>query len=125
MVRGDGCSSALGKVSGNRRQLISLGRYCYNQGTIIHEFIHAIGFDHEQNRPDRDKYVKIMWGNIEGGTTNNNFWIANKWRTFKTEYDWKSIMHYRAKNGFSIRRRDTITSRVSSYHTPSIYPGFF
>ena len=114
MVRDDGCSSWLGKIGG--RQEISLASNCYNQGTIIHEFIHAIGFDHEQNRPDRDNYVKIMWGNIRGGRKNNNFEKANGWKMFDTEYDWKSVMHYRAYNGFSIGGRPTITSRVSVIH---------
>ena len=95
------------------RQQISLGSGCYSQGTIIHEFIHAIGFDHEQSRPDRDNYVKIMWGNIRGGRKNDNFWKANGWKMFDTEYDWRSVMHYRAYNGASINGGPTITSRVS------------
>ena len=103
------------------RQPLSLGRNCYSQGTIIHEFIHAIGFDHEQNRPDRDNYVKIMWGNIKGGRGNNNFWKANGWRMFDTEYDWKSVMHYGAYGG-SINGRPTMTSRVSIIH-PGCFPG--
>ena len=110
MVRGGGCSSLLGKHGG--RQEISLGGGCYSQGTIVHEFIHAIGFDHEQNRPDRDDYVKIMWGNIYEGRANNNFWKANGWRTFNTEYDWRSIMHYSAYNSLSTNGGPTITSRA-------------
>ena len=57
-------------------------------GTILHEFIHAWGFSHEHNRPDRDKYVIVK--KMEGITEPKN---GKGWKTF-TPYDGGSIMHY-------------------------------
>ena len=52
-VDGGDCSSGLGYYKGVNR--ISLSKYCYQVGTIMHEIMHRLGFDHEHSRIDRDQ----------------------------------------------------------------------
>mmetsp|Transcript_18529 Transcript_18529/g.23325 ORF Transcript_18529/g.23325 Transcript_18529/m.23325 type:complete len:155 (-) Transcript_18529:90-554(-) len=57
---------------------------------------HALGFFHEQSRPDRDDFVKIHWTNIQDnfyhnfrkGTANDGI------NSLGVEYDYDSILHY-------------------------------
>jgi hypothetical protein len=56
------CYSYLGRVGG--LQPIKLAGDCQEQ-EIIHEVMHALGFIHQQSRADRDRYVEILWPNIE------------------------------------------------------------
>ncbi|CAG7818199.1 unnamed protein product, partial [Allacma fusca] len=61
--RGFGCWSYVGRQGGG--QLLNLqAPNCLYKGTVIHELMHAIGFFHEQSRPDRDAYVTVNWPNI-------------------------------------------------------------
>lgn len=53
------------------KQELSIGSNCDRLGTVEHEFLHALGFWHEQSRSDRDDYVTIVWDQIEEG----NNWI--------------------------------------------------
>ena len=33
----------------------------------MHEIMHAIGFLHEQSRPDRDQHIEVLYQNIKSG----------------------------------------------------------
>ena len=55
---------------GNRhvgKQELSIGENCDRIATVQHEFLHALGFLHEQSRSDRDDYVTIVWDRILSG----------------------------------------------------------
>ena len=43
---------------------MSLGNGCVYQSVILHELMHAVGFDHEQNRPDQARYITVNFTNI-------------------------------------------------------------
>lgn len=48
-------------------QPINLGAGCMYEGTIQHEAIHALGFEHEHNRYDRDRYLNLYMQNVDPG----------------------------------------------------------
>uniref|UniRef100_UPI001484E17E M12 family metallopeptidase n=1 Tax=Chitinivorax sp. B TaxID=2502235 RepID=UPI001484E17E len=108
---GGGCSSWVGMVGG--RQQISLGSGCEYAGIAAHEMLHALGWNHEQMRPDRDNYVNIHSENIPSNVLYN----FNKVRDSDADpvgpYDFRSIMHYDAY-AFSSNGRPTITPKDSS-----------
>jgi len=50
------------------RQTVSLDDKCILSGApgvVIHELMHVLGFYHEHQRPDRDKYVSINLDNVD------------------------------------------------------------
>ena len=72
-------------------------------GVIEHEIAHALGFNHEQMRHDRDTFVTYYAANVQAGmepdnyaklttTTNNNYGLA---------YDYGSVMHYVDSESYS------------------------
>ena len=108
------CNSAVGRIGG--LQEITTGRSCYvNEGNIIHEIGHTVGFWHEHSRPDRDKYIRIEERNVIPGYLNNFQKISlQNVDSLGTPYDYHSIMHYR-KYAFSRDGRPTISVLDSNF----------
>lgn len=60
------CYSSVGRVGGLQHLALS-ARGLRKLGIPIHEFLHALGFEHEHSRIDRDDYVTINYDNIKRG----------------------------------------------------------
>jgi len=102
-----GCSSNVGFLNqGIQRLNLEPGDFCFRIGTIIHEFLHTLGFYHMHSATERDDHVTIMWENILPGTEGNfNTYGVDRITNFGVEYDILSVMHYNAysatRNGFA------------------------
>ncbi|XP_078489180.1 high choriolytic enzyme 1-like [Ciona intestinalis] len=110
VIRGRGCWSWVAKRGG--KQELSIGPGCEYSGIVQHEFLHALGFWHEQSRPDRDDYVTINWENIRD-TSVHNFYQVSTIRSLGSPYDTQSIMHY---HGYSFTKNGnpTMVHKISN-----------
>ncbi|KAH3882757.1 hypothetical protein DPMN_006702 [Dreissena polymorpha] len=108
-----GCYSSIGRIGGE--QEISLTGYCLKKGTAVHEMMHALGFWHEQSRPDRDNWVHVILSNVEDGKEYNfEKLTTSQADTLGVSYDYDSVMHY-SKYSFSKNGNPT----VMPTHPPS------
>ncbi|KYG67166.1 hypothetical protein AZI86_09150 [Bdellovibrio bacteriovorus] len=101
-----GCKSYLGKVGG--KQPIWIGPNC-GVTEIAHEIMHAVGFIHEQNRSDRDKYVRVLWDNIMDSAKGNFELFPAELMTASgtAPFDFESIMIYQP-SAFSRNNQTTL-----------------
>lgn len=94
---GSGCWSYVGRVGGKQQISISSSvlKPCFFHGIVLHEIGHALGFWHEQSRPDRDNYVQINWDNIKEDSKHNfRKYGHSNIDSLGVPYDYGSIMHY-------------------------------
>ncbi|TRY53667.1 hypothetical protein DNTS_008667, partial [Danionella cerebrum] len=114
VFKGNGCFSSIG----NRRvgkQTLSIGSGCDRLATVEHEFLHALGFWHEQSRSDRDDYVYIDWDQItEGKEHNFNKYNDSVSSFLNVPYDYGSVMHYSQK-AFQSGSEPTIITRIPDF----------
>uniref|UniRef100_A0A665WPZ6 Metalloendopeptidase n=1 Tax=Echeneis naucrates TaxID=173247 RepID=A0A665WPZ6_ECHNA len=114
VFKGSGCYSFIGNQHVGKQQL-SIGRNCDHLGTVEHEFLHALGFWHEQSRADRDDYVNIMWDLIEPGKEHNfNIRDDTVSSALGVPYDYGSVMHY-SKTAFNIGSEPTIVTKIPQF----------
>lgn len=95
--KGDHCGSYVGQTQSafsSTGQLLTLGPQCLTEGTIMHEFIHALGFQHENSRKDRDLYLTINEENIESGMEENFKPRSIEHKIYGTKYNLESVMHF-------------------------------
>ncbi|XP_038663292.1 astacin-like metalloendopeptidase isoform X2 [Scyliorhinus canicula] len=91
-VNGNGCWSFIGPRNGKPQEISLSTSGCVHVGVIHHEIMHALGFQHEHTRSDRDKYIDIIMDHIKPGSY-SNFKTKNS-NNLGTPYDYGSIMHY-------------------------------
>jgi hypothetical protein len=115
IVYGEGCNAHAGYWA-NYPLKMTLQKdataTCFHSGIIQHELLHVLGFNHEHERPDRDNYVEINYGNIDSQW--HYAFEKQTWGTtavdLKTSYDYGSIMHY-GENYFSNNVKPTIVPK--------------
>ncbi|XP_067120543.1 bone morphogenetic protein 1-like isoform X3 [Centruroides vittatus] len=89
-----GCCSYVGKY-GWRQEITLMEDGCNLISTALHEIGHAIGFHHEQMRPDREKYIKVLYEHIEEAYADQYEKLSEEdIDTLGFTYDFDSIMHY-------------------------------
>ncbi|KAL7730856.1 hypothetical protein ACLKA6_003614 [Drosophila palustris] len=90
-----GCWSSIGRLGGRQEVNLQSPNCLRTYGTPIHELMHALGFLHEQNRHERDAYVKVLSENIKPSMmVNFDKGSSRQHSGYGVDYDYASVMHY-------------------------------
>ncbi|KAH8261843.1 hypothetical protein KR038_001081 [Drosophila bunnanda] len=94
-----------------------IGSGCFRLGSIYHELLHTLGFEHQHVAQNRDEYVRIEWDNINKEHVTNfiNDDYSTHWINFGEPYDYDSVMHY-LPHAFSNNGKPTIVALRKGIH---------
>ena len=106
---GGGCASYVGRTSYTEQRVWLAYSGCLQPYIIHHEVMHAIGFFHEQSRPDRDEHIVVNLENVRDGAEHNFAMRESAIDSLGIPYDTKSVMHY-SSGAFSSNGEMTITT---------------
>ncbi|XP_076033067.1 low choriolytic enzyme-like [Oratosquilla oratoria] len=107
-----GCSAFVGYNGHSHDTYLHAPQCTKRKGTILHEFLHTLGFHHEHSRPDRDDFVKVHWRNIVSGFEKNFLKLNNTEANFLSmglPYDYFSVLHYSPYAFAKDHRHPTLT----------------
>lgn len=106
-----GCASYVGIQGGGQEIELQYPECFKKQGFSIHEIMHALGFEHEQTRPERDNYVSVHFENIEKKALHNfHKRLTGHRGSYGVDYDYGSVMHY-AEDAFTKNGNKTIVPK--------------
>ncbi|KAF7637328.1 hypothetical protein Mgra_00003297 [Meloidogyne graminicola] len=87
-----GCGTNLG-VNGFEEIQHLIEYTCPDAATASHEVMHALGFEHEMIRMDRNKYVWINFDDVDSDYTEQYYRLFSSVQ-YEQPYDFGSVMHY-------------------------------
>jgi hypothetical protein len=107
-----GCYAMVGQEGGMQEVSLaessSSGSTCWSHGIVTHELFHMLGLWHEQQRYDRDDYIKVYFQNVAKSLRYSiEARLRNETDTYGVPYDYYSVMHY-SKKSFSKNGRTTM-----------------
>ncbi|GBP27780.1 Seminal metalloprotease 1 [Eumeta japonica] len=111
----NGCYAHVGYWASRGVHTLNLARNtpgvgCFRHATIVHEWLHILGFLHMQSTYNRDDYVQIVEENLQPGTEHNfAIYTSDLVSNLDVEYDYVSCMHY-GPFAFSVNGLPTIVA---------------
>nr|XP_022312336.1 uncharacterized protein LOC111117491 isoform X1 [Crassostrea virginica]XP_022312337.1 uncharacterized protein LOC111117491 isoform X2 [Crassostrea virginica] len=88
---GTSCSSGVGFLGDDEHIINFMEPGCGWVEVAVHEMLHRIGQRHEHSRNDRDRYIRVVWNNINPAGQYNYY----RRHTYnRNPFDIGSVMHY-------------------------------
>jgi len=112
------CHSDISNKTGP--QQVAIGPWCQDLHSALHETMHALGFDHEHQRPDRDQFIRVSKPELNDPTM-----IKKRNTRMLGNYDLDSVMHYdsAAWSGTSFEPKDPAKTIPPASQRQQLSPG--